>query len=903
MRPLDPKRGSRKPSLSKPPKLKPRIGPKPTILFVDDDSQFLGVTKECWEEFYKDDADLHTLNPKENPTSENPVAWIRNRIDDQKPLDAVFIDENIPGMNALKILDALEGVDGARYVPIVLMTAYPDSAHDTEALEKGALRYIYKNKGENISGIFLHDALFSIAQFRDQVEDVMWVDFLHEVAESIAEQKPLREVVDSAYKFLFRYFGKSSIYVRKHAGESLQLLGGNDVFEVGEDLSPDAIPYLFDLLKPGGPPRLRNDCLTRRDLGKGDQWRKLLNCRLIAEPLVIGNSRVGTVSLYRHADRHPFRKKDQTFLRHFALEISSCLGAEDEMHRLRVRQTQLAEFVDLISNAEVETEAVKLLMQFLHKDIQRSDNTKAKTSVRLLLTGKPQIPQMCRTGLPANREVSIADIYQEDSAYARVVRNRQPERYGNIPEETRDKGFLFSHTHVRSSLTVPLVSTGLCLGAVNMENLAYNYFNSEDEDLAASVANLTAYSLVKMKAQRFIKSLLALVNDLVQVPQQSSQEALLSRAFSLLHDFTGYARLLYLVPGSEAGAPWQVEVVTAGDTTPMDERQVRIWREHIIRSWDETFIRKTLQPNARMYTEDKAEIASDERLDVRTEAMEVVHLYRESDHTPVGMFALLFLLPKSVNPFQRDQLSMFGRFIGTLMEVGGNIRRILDAATLKDQEAVLGSALIMWRHKLVLQLGGIGNALNSAEDEGHSGPWLKQIRDVLVAITEGFKYPRRYVKQADFQEFDVETLWNGIVGGFAAAAAQKGITLRTASFPGVTNWISDQEIVAMILENIIDNSIFHCRRGDSIELRVTVSDNDMKITVIDTGPGVDPSIETKLFTAGVTAKSTGSGYALHFSRRRANDLKGDLVFEKGHKPGTAFTLILPKLVTGLASHP
>lgn len=146
----------------------------PVVLFIDNDDNFLHLNEEHWKENHRNKLLLITLNPEKD----DPVIWVHNYLVLGNRLDAIFIDQHMQGRNGLDILTDLRNIGEARYLPMIMMTAYPDDANDTEALEKGAVRYIYKSRGSGSRTSFLDEALFSLNQLRDQIEDTMWIDLL-----------------------------------------------------------------------------------------------------------------------------------------------------------------------------------------------------------------------------------------------------------------------------------------------------------------------------------------------------------------------------------------------------------------------------------------------------------------------------------------------------------------------------------------------------------------------------------------------------------------------------------------------------------------------------------------------------------------------------------------------------
>jgi GAF domain-containing protein/FixJ family two-component response regulator len=723
---------------------------KPVVLLIDDEELFLRVNKELWVENRRHELELVTLNPRE----QDPMVWIHQCFDRKERLDAIFLDERIPGTNGLGILGDILSIRQARYLPVVMMTAYPELASSVEALDKGALRYISKSNQSGSSRSFLDEALLSLPQLRDQAEDAMWIDLLHNISSQPVDSD-VKTVVDSAAKFLAEHFGDSIIYVREHVGEKLRLLGSKDPLKAGPVISPDTASHLRELLDPhGGVSAVRKEQLTREDVGQSF-WSQLIGWRLLAVPLLLERNRIGTITLYRDSNRHPFRRKDELFLQHLALEISSVLGAGRALRQLRQRQTQLAQFVQNISSAKNEKEASELLAGFLHQEVHGNDNARAKTTVRLL---KPATGEIERTATTKLQPDEVTNIYQPDSVYVDVIKDRTSRRYPN----DKDRGKSYSYQErTESRLAVPLLSANLCLGAVNMEHLSTAYYSEEDEKFTEAVAGLTAQVLVQLKAQRFITGLLELVNDLIN-PASSSIEELLAQAFTLLHKFTGAARLLYLVPGEETNRHWQVERVIGADGNPLPQTELERWQKHIKSTWSDTFIYRTLKNPAEMYTEEEGKIASDEQLGVIARAMAVVHLRPLNDGAPTGIIALPFLLHDATNPFQREQLNTFGQFIGALIKTKGNIKSLLDQKSLTEQEARLGQILGQFRHSMRGRLGLLANALNEAKSEGVTGEWLQRAWHVLKEADAEIDHSRNFVKIPEYQAIDVGTVWEQI---------------------------------------------------------------------------------------------------------------------------------------------
>lgn len=117
---------------------------------------------------------------------------------------------------------------------------------------------------------------------------------------------------------------------------------------------------------------------------------------------------------------------------------------------------------------------------------------------------------------------------------------------------------------------------------------------------------------------------------------------------------------------------------------------------------------------------------------------------------------------------------------------------------------------------------------------------------------------------------------------------------------------TDREVLGQILLNLVDNACKYAGDGgeNRIDLLVSVTSGQVRLTVRDYGPGVDPKFTRDLFVAFSRDEShadqsiPGIGLGLALSRGLARDLGGDLALDhtdsgKASKAGASFTVSLP----------
>ena len=124
----------------------------------------------------------------------------------------------------------------------------------------------------------------------------------------------------------------------------------------------------------------------------------------------------------------------------------------------------------------------------------------------------------------------------------------------------------------------------------------------------------------------------------------------------------------------------------------------------------------------------------------------------------------------------------------------------------------------------------------------------------------------------------------------------KGIELNV-EIPEVGTSIRGNKILlSWALENVVKNAL-DAMAGRTGEIRVeAVRDSSkwLRITVQDTGPGVDPKVRDKIFEAGISGKEAGWGVGLTLARRIiVGSHNGRIYLGPDQSEGASFDICLP----------
>ncbi|MFW5951887.1 MAG: sensor histidine kinase, partial [Gemmatimonadota bacterium] len=145
-------------------------------------------------------------------------------------------------------------------------------------------------------------------------------------------------------------------------------------------------------------------------------------------------------------------------------------------------------------------------------------------------------------------------------------------------------------------------------------------------------------------------------------------------------------------------------------------------------------------------------------------------------------------------------------------------------------------------------------------------------------------------------EVDLAALARDTATSVQIQARKKGIELRVQT-PAELLVETDSARVRQILLNLLSNAVKFTQEG-SVTLRLLDSDGVVALEVEDTGPGIAPEDQERVFDefeqAGPGSDSSGTGLGLAISRRLAELLGGDLELESEPGAGSTFTLTLPR---------
>ncbi len=152
---------------------------------------------------------------------------------------------------------------------------------------------------------------------------------------------------------------------------------------------------------------------------------------------------------------------------------------------------------------------------------------------------------------------------------------------------------------------------------------------------------------------------------------------------------------------------------------------------------------------------------------------------------------------------------------------------------------------------------------------------------------------------AQYSKVPIKSCLQRIIHTFDSLARMRNITINFDA--DLKNIVVQTDVnkVEKILNNLISNAIKYSHNDSVINIRATLNDERLEVSVTDQGKGIDPTEVDKIFNRFyqsnivMAVEGGGTGIGLALSRELAELLDGNLTVESKLGQGSTFTLNIP----------
>ena len=276
---------------------------------------------------------------------------------------------------------------------------------------------------------------------------------------------------------------------------------------------------------------------------------------------------------------------------------------------------------------------------------------------------------------------------------------------------------------------------------------------------------------------------------------------------------------------------------------------------------------------------------------------------------PIGMIALSRTEVDAFTPDDVELVSLLGRLAATAVQ---NIRAYeaehQTVEELRQLSALRADFVSLVSHELRSPMAAVIGAARTLQERWRSlapeqrEAFLALIADETnrLAILIGDVLHSSQIEAGTFSYSFADVDLGRLVEDAVATAAigQDEVRLTASVSSSLPNIRGDRERLRQVLSNLIENAIKYSPSGGEVEVRALPEDGQVKIAVVDHGPGIPHDQQRLIFEkfgrADVPGGSKpGTGLGLFIARSIAEAHGGSLDVSSGIEPGTTFTFTLP----------
>ncbi len=236
------------------------------------------------------------------------------------------------------------------------------------------------------------------------------------------------------------------------------------------------------------------------------------------------------------------------------------------------------------------------------------------------------------------------------------------------------------------------------------------------------------------------------------------------------------------------------------------------------------------------------------------------------------------------------------------------LHREKDAAMARlaraEQLAAVGRLSAKMAHEVRNPLGAINLDAEMLTDilRDAPGPSMAEAREIareirdevraLAALTDEYLVAARLRRPRPEKE-SLNDLAADLVAFLRATAERQGVALDLDLDPALPLLPLDRAMVRQAAHNIVRNSLEMLPHGGRVVVGTRGDAESAVLSVVDSGPGVDPAAAPHLFEPFFTTKARGTGLGLSIALQVAREHGGDVVWRNRPEGGTEFDIRLP----------
>ncbi|MCW8849446.1 MAG: ATP-binding protein, partial [Melioribacteraceae bacterium] len=219
--------------------------------------------------------------------------------------------------------------------------------------------------------------------------------------------------------------------------------------------------------------------------------------------------------------------------------------------------------------------------------------------------------------------------------------------------------------------------------------------------------------------------------------------------------------------------------------------------------------------------------------------------------------------------------------------------------TKQQKLALIGETISKISHEMQNKISGVSVWVQNLEMQSSLSEnnliYVEEIKKSLNSFVEmllNFKkfYRKPYLEKSSF---DFLKLIEHIINQFHSDIYAKELNIEVKTKLKKLEIFADRSLLEELFVNILVNAIYFSPQSSKIIIDIIVNENEMQISVVDEGKGIDEDIIENIFHPFFTTKSSGSGLGLAISKNIVDAHNGEIEVSRKVKVGAKIIVKLP----------